>query len=191
MALEQVNLENISGLWSGNKKLLAFTLIIACLALFISFKYSPKDSILGLAFLFFIVGFFLLFIPFYWGVIIYERGFYPAKNHKNKLQYLTDNGFSVDYSALGIAIDESQRKVAFTLYHSTQIYICDFYDIRSWSPISETTTTITSNGNIYQKDANAVLVNIANPKHPQFIFSAKSHRHANEWIARLSALINK
>lgn len=119
---------------------------------------------------------------------------YFQQNHDYFKQHLIqDHNFQVDYESVGILVDGQARRIAFTLDPKVrpQVIVCDFVDVQRWQAYSQGVETQNQYGatrSLISK--HYVSVYIRNPEQPRYDFFAADSVDADQWVARLSALLN-
>lgn len=172
--------------------------------------------VVGLSVLFLIIGgsFFEL-ISLWFGVIMlivfyslaksYFKIFSLLKNHGKVPDYFQKNhdyfkkvlvekhNFHVEYETVGILIDARAKRIAFTLDPEVraQAVICDFADVQRWQAYSRGVENRDEYGVTQSAISNHfVSVYIRNPDQPRYDFFAANDTDADQWVARLDALLN-
>lgn len=116
--------------------------------------------------------------------------------HKAKEQYLKEHGWQVDFSAIGIVIDQKQKKVAFTISSRDEVMVCDFHTIRSWhSGSNQVTYDYKNQDNAYagsrtRTTSRYINMQVADAQHPEHGFLVYSDKEQSMWMARLNAIFN-
>ena len=126
-------------------------------------------------------------------------GFVEKNQQKIELA-LKEEGFQVDYAGKGILVDNQQKKIAFLQSTGSDVLLCNYSDVRSWrvGSMQETSfhgqyNSVTNTVNLKENTRTHminIIVTLASPDYPQVQFVAGTHVEADQWIARLSALIN-
>lgn len=197
MALEIIQLENIPKYKTLGQKYKQ-ALIVFCVISFLITIFARGE----ISFIWFFLGLFIIISV--WGFVIF--GLYQLlrvilqldtkKLHRQKESALIAYGFNIKFSAIGLLVDITQKKLAFTLMPNSNVYICDFSDVRSWyagtyqqekqyhnaegAYAGTRTTTL----------VRYIVVRIADAEFPEMRFAVMSERESELWIARLDALIN-
>ena len=123
--------------------------------------------------------------------------------HDYYKQQIVAQGFHVDYESPGILIDDTAKKIAFTIdpERKPQYMICDYGDIQGWKlhqkdviqrrdyHINFDTGRVTG-GNYVEMTANAVTVFINYAPQPRHGFWVSHEHEAEMWSARLNSLLN-
>lgn len=118
---------------------------------------------------------------------------YYKDNHEYFKKHLISRGFQVDYESIGILVDATNKKIAFTIDPELrpQITVCDFTDVQRWQYYNNNVEWQNGYGatqSILQKYF--VSVYIRDPEHPRYDFFTKNDVDADQWVARFNALLN-
>lgn len=199
MAVEKINLNiaTVSRFRDKYIKALIAAAVLSVIMAILEGKSFISNFILGFIglsiFFFAIVSFYNLFC------LRFGLGF-VKKNQEKVEQALKEKGFQIDYAGKGILVDNHQKKIAFLQSTGSEILLCNYSDIRSWriGTVEETNyhgqyNSVTNTMNLKQNTKTHminIIVTLASPDYPQTQFVAGTHIEADQWIARLSALIN-
>ncbi|PKG34154.1 hypothetical protein [Psychrobacter sp. Sarcosine-3u-12] len=110
-----------------------------------------------------------------------------------KRHLVQDHNFNVDYESVGILIDAQARRIAFTLDPKTrpQVLVCNFNDVQRWQAYSQGVETQNQYGaTLSSMSKYYVSVYIRNPEQPRYDFFTTDSTDADQWVARLGALLN-
>ena len=119
---------------------------------------------------------------------------YFQQNHDYFKQHLIQNyNFQVDYESVGILVDAQAGRIAFTLDPKVrpQVIVCDFVDVQRWQAYSQGVESQNQYGvtrSLISK--HYVSVYIRHPDQPRYDFFAADSVDADQWVARLNALLN-
>lgn len=197
MALEIIQLENIPKHKTLGQKYKRAMIIFLVISFFITIFARGEIS-----FFWFFLGIFAIISI--WGFVIF--GFYQLlrtmlhldtkKLHRHKESALVAQGFNVKFSAIGLLVDVTQQKLAFTLTPNSHSYVCNFSDVRSWYAGAYTQEKQYQNtegayaGSRTMTLVRYIVVRIADAEYPEMRFAVMGDRESELWIARLDALIN-
>ncbi|WP_367110073.1 hypothetical protein [uncultured Psychrobacter sp.] len=119
---------------------------------------------------------------------------YFQNTHDYFKQHLVqDHNFKIDYESVGILIDTQARLIAFTLDPNTrpQVTVCNFDDVQRWQAYSQGVETQNQYGvTLSSMSKHYVSVYIRNPEQPRYDFFTTDSTDADQWVARLDALLN-
>ena len=199
MAVEKINL-NISSISKFRDKYKKALIIAAVFSAIMAIL--DGESVLSS----FIFGFIWLSIIFCgivasYNLICLRFGLGFVKKNQQKIELaLKEEGFQVDYAGKGILVDNQQKKIAFLQSTGSDVLLCNYSDVRSWrvGSMQETSfhgqyNSVTNTVNLKENTRTHminIIVTLASPDYPQVQFVAGTHVEADQWIARLSALIN-
>ena len=119
---------------------------------------------------------------------------YFQNTHDYFKQHLVqEHNFNVDYESVGILIDTQARRIALTLDPNTrpQVTVCNFDDVQRWQAYSQGVETQNQYGvTLSSMSKYYVSVYIRNPEQPRYDFFTTDSTDADQWVARLDALLN-
>lgn len=119
---------------------------------------------------------------------------YYQQNHDYFKKHLVqDHNFHVDYESVGILVDAQARRIAFTLDPKVrpQITVCNFADVQRWQAYSQGIDTQNEYGVTQNSISKHYMsVYIRNPDQPRYDFFTADSVDADQWVARLDALLN-
>ena len=116
--------------------------------------------------------------------------------HEYYKKVFMEKGYEVNHENQGIVIDEKRKKIGFTVSPVgmvegskalTKMLVCDFSDVRRWY-ISSKDIKHPQGGIAFTMYT--INVEIAYPASPMQMFDAKNEFDAQQWIAKLTSLIN-
>jgi hypothetical protein len=199
MAVEKINLNisSISRFRDKYKKALIIAAIFSAIMAILDGKSLISSFIFGFIFLSLIfcgmVASYNLFC------LRFGLGFVKKNQEKIELA-LKEKGFQVDYAGKGILVDNQKKRIAFLQSTGSEVILCNYSDIRSWrvGSIQETSyhgqyNSVTNTMNLKENTKTHminIIVTLASPDYPQVQFVAGTNVEADQWISRLSALIN-
>ena len=90
------------------------------------------------------------------------------------------NGINVDYETPGIIIDDTSKKLAFTINPSKEpcVTICDYSDIIRWERLGT-------------KDQSIIKVRVKDLSEPLYTFWVRSEKESELWAARLASILRR
>lgn len=123
--------------------------------------------------------------------------------HDYYKQQAIAQGFQVDYESPGILIDDTAKKIVFTIDPESkrQYTVCDYADVQAWQlyqkdiikkqdyKVNLNTGRVTG-GDRKVMTANSVTVFLNYPPQPRYGFWVSHEQEGETWSARLNALIN-
>ncbi|WP_201566943.1 hypothetical protein [Psychrobacter immobilis] len=119
---------------------------------------------------------------------------YFQNTHDYFKQHLVQElNFNVDYESVGILIDTQTRRIALTLDPKVrpQVLVCNFNDVQRWQAYSQGVETQNQYGaTLSSMSKYYVSVYIRNPEQPRYDFFTTDSTDADQWVARLDALLN-
>ena len=139
--------------------------------------------------------------------------------HEYYKQAFIQQGYQVDFESEGVVIDAARRKIGFTQSTTgidpktrlvNNMLVCDFHDVQRWyvsntqhktkfsGGVSAAHNSATGITTVYQSpgyervdlSSFRIVVEINYPPFPIQDFRAKNQFDADQWVARLSSLIN-
>lgn len=119
---------------------------------------------------------------------------YFQNTHDYFKQHLVQElNFNVDYESVGILIDTQTRRIALTLDPKVrpQVLVCNFNDVQRWQAYSQGVETQNQYGvTLSSMSKHYVSVYIRNPEQPRYDFFTTDSTDADQWVARLDAILN-
>lgn len=177
-------------------------LIIAAILSAVLALLDGKNFVGSFLFGFFWMGLIFCGIITSYNLFCLRFGLGFVKKNQNKIELaLNEKGFHVDYAGKGILIDDQQKKIAFIQSTGSVVVLCNYSDVRSWRIVHRNDTkhhasydnltrTVNITGTTSKTLITNIVVTLASPDYPLVQFVAGTPTEANQWIARLDALIN-